>query len=130
MNRSFSERFALLTGVALGALGAHRLEATLAERGMTHAWETGARYHMIHAVALLALASLGRDADVATQRRLGWAAWCWTIGILLFSGSLYPFALGGPHALMYVTPFGGLALLAGWVFVLAAGMAKRSTDAR
>lgn len=107
-----------LTGVALGALGAHRLEAVLTERGMTHAWETAARYHMIHAVALLALAALVRGAEPRVARWFGAAAWCWTIGVVLFSGSLYPFALGGPHGLMYVTPFGGLALLGGWACVL------------
>ena len=72
------QRFSLLaagifgaTGVALGALGAHKLEPLLAERGMSHAWETAARYHMIHAVALLGIAAWqrarGRLSTTAAQ---------------------------------------------------------------
>jgi uncharacterized membrane protein YgdD (TMEM256/DUF423 family) len=129
MSSSMSHRFPLLaaaifglTGVALGALGAHRLEPMLAERGMTRAWETGARYHLYHAIALLALAAL--VAAGRTRPLIRWTAWCWTVGILLFSGSLYGFALGGPHVLVYVTPLGGVALLAGWAGLLIAGLKK------
>jgi uncharacterized membrane protein YgdD (TMEM256/DUF423 family) len=114
-----------LTGVALGALGAHRLEALLAERGMTHAWETGARYHIGHAVALLALAALARNVEPGAASAVAWAARFWSLGILLFSGSLYWFAVGGPHPLVFVTPLGGLALLAGWGCVLVAAWKTR-----
>lgn len=133
MANSPLHRFSLLaagifggTGVGLGALGAHRLEATLAEHGMTRAWETAARYHIVHAVALLGVAALIALPGLSTGAgRLQGAARCWALGILLFSGSLYWFALGGPHPLVYVTPCGGLALLAGWVFVIAAAFARR-----
>ena len=112
-----------LTGVALGALGAHKLEPLLAERGMLHAWETGARYHMMHAVALLGIAAWqqarGRDSGAAL-----WAARLWSVGIVLFSGSLYGLALGGPRWLGPVTPLGGVALLAGWGCVIAMAWAK------
>lgn len=133
MNTPSPERFPLLagglfglTGVALGALGAHRLQPLLAERGMTHAWDTGARYHLIHALALLAIAAFVRSAasSGAYNGRLAWAAACWTLGTLLFSGSLYWFALGGPHPLVYVTPFGGLGLMIGWLFVILAAFSK------
>ncbi len=135
MKTSPPERFPLLAagllgaaGVALGALGAHRLQPLLMERGMTHSWETGSRYHLIHVVALLALAAFLR-AEPAGPRssRLALASGCWTTGVLLFSGSLYWFALGGPHALVYVTPVGGVALIAGWILVIAAALRKSTT---
>jgi uncharacterized membrane protein YgdD (TMEM256/DUF423 family) len=133
MSSSAAQRFPLLasgflglTGVGLGALGAHRLEAFLAEHGMTHAWETGARYHLFHAIALLALAGVAALPNVASGP-LVWAARCWTVGVVLFSGSLYWFAVGGPHPLVYVTPAGGLALLAGWIFVIVAALSKNPT---
>jgi uncharacterized membrane protein YgdD (TMEM256/DUF423 family) len=112
------------SGVGLGALGAHALEPFLSERGMAHAWDTAARYHIIHAVALLAIAVWQRQARGAAARLAGWAARCWTIGIILFSGSLDGLALGGPRWLGPVTPLGGVALIAGWVCLAAAAFAK------
>ncbi|HVU35254.1 MAG TPA: DUF423 domain-containing protein [Opitutaceae bacterium] len=112
-------------GVALGAMGAHALQPLLTERGMAQVWETGARYHIYHAIALLGLAAFLRSStSVAEANRLVWAARCWTLGIVLFSGSLYWFAVGGPHGLVYVTPLGGVALLVGWVFVIAAAWCR------
>src|SRR5262245_15650352 len=94
-----------LTGVAMGAFGAHALRATLAERGMTQAWETGARYHVIHAIAVLAIAGCGRGLATANNTRwLSWSAVLWVVGVLLFSGSLYGLALGGPRWLGPITP--------------------------
>ncbi|PTX91822.1 DUF423 domain-containing protein [Opitutus sp. ER46] len=119
-----------LTGVALGALGAHRLGPLLAQRGMIATWETGARYHLFHAVALLAVAALHRSANASAARRLAVAAWAWAVGVLLFSGSLYWFALGGPRPLVYATPLGGIALLVGWGLVLASAFSKDDTDSR
>lgn len=110
--------------MGLGALGAHALEPFLTERGMVHAWDTAARYHMMHAVALLGLAVWLRQARGAVARRAGWAACCWSAGILLFAGSLYGLAVGGPRWLGPVTPLGGIALIAGWLCVAAAAFAK------
>jgi uncharacterized membrane protein YgdD (TMEM256/DUF423 family) len=115
-----------LTGVAFGALGAHALRDLLLERGMTVAWETAARYHILHAVAVLAAAAWLRQATGAAQRRLGWAAVCWVAGTVLFSGSLYALALGGPRWVGPVTPLGGLVLMAGWLCVAAAALPKES----
>ena len=116
-----------LTGVALGAMGAHALKATLIERGMTAAWETGARYHMFHAVAALgAGAWLAASPSSPRIRLMTWAARLWCIGTLLFSGSLYWLALGGPRWLGPVTPFGGIALMLGWLFVGIVAFGKRS----
>lgn len=112
------------TGVALGAFGAHALRETLLERGMTTAWETAARYQLVHAVALFAAAAWGNTSQDTVQKRLSIASIFWVIGTVLFSGSLYLLALGGPRWLGPITPFGGLALLVGWLGVVAAALSK------
>ena len=114
------------TGVGLGAFGAHALRDFLLERGMTSAWETAGRYQLIHAVVLVAAAAWSRSSQGVVQRRLSLASVCWTVGTVLFSGSLYALALGGPRWLGPVTPLGGLALLAGWLCVVAAALPKES----
>lgn len=126
-----SSRFPLLaagafgaTGVALGALGAHALDAFLASRGMTHAWDSAARYQLFHASALLGASAWLRAASGAGAKRMVWAARCWSVGVLLFCGSLYGLAAGGPRWLGPVTPLGGIALIAGWAWALAAGCAR------
>lgn len=114
-----------LTGVALGAMGAHALRAELTERGMTQAWETGARYHLFHAVALLGVAAWAAAKPLAkSTRALLWAARGWVVGVVLFSGSLYGLALGGPRWLGPVTPLGGIFLILGWFAVLLAALAR------
>lgn len=130
MSATSPQRFPLLaagifgaTGVALGALGAHRLQPLLAQRGMAQVWETGSRYHLMHAIALLGIAAWVKNAPAGpATSRLIWAAWCWSVGIVLFAGSLYWFSVGGPFPLVYVTPVGGIALLVGWLFVIAAAL--------
>ena len=93
------------TGVALGAFGAHALKETLNANGTTATWQTAVLYQLIHAVAL------------ATGPTAPWAGRCWIAGVVLFSGSLYWLALGGPKFLGPVTPLGGLALLLGWALL-------------
>jgi uncharacterized membrane protein YgdD (TMEM256/DUF423 family) len=112
------------TGVACGAFGAHALRDFLLERGTSATWDTAARYQLLHAVALFAAAAWLRFAPAPVQRPVGWAAACWSIGTVLFSGSLYGLAAGGPRWLGPVTPLGGLALLAGWLCVIVAALAK------
>jgi uncharacterized membrane protein YgdD (TMEM256/DUF423 family) len=104
-------------GVALGAFGAHGLRARLDARAL-EIWETAVRYHLLHAVALLALA-LSPQAPA-----LRGPGWLFVAGIALFSGSLYALALGGPRALGPVTPLGGLAFLAGWLWLAKAALAR------
>lgn len=111
------------TGVALGAFGAHALKGLLLERGMTNAWDTAVRYHLLHAVALVALAGWAR-AEPKGGAAAGWAARLWVAGTAVFAGSLYALALGGPRWLGPVTPLGGLALIGGWVCVVVAALAK------
>ncbi len=102
-------------GVALGAFGAHALKATLLINGQLDSWRTAVLYQLIHAVALLALAGW-RDAHGGPNTKV---AACWVAGVILFSGSLYALALGGPSKLLGpITPLGGVALLAGWALLV------------
>ncbi|MBI5382072.1 MAG: DUF423 domain-containing protein [Opitutae bacterium] len=122
--------FSGLLAVALGAMGTHALKPLLTAHGLLEAWHTAVLYHLVHAVALLAV-SLALDAG-ATQlhpRRaagLRAAGVCWLTGIILFSGSLYFMAAFDWRRLGIVTPFGGVALLAGWACLIHAGW-RRST---
>jgi uncharacterized membrane protein YgdD (TMEM256/DUF423 family) len=102
-----------VTGVGLGAFGAHGLKARLGESIGT--WETAVLYHLVHAVALLGVVALLRATPEAALLR--GAGWTLAAGVLLFSGSLYWLALGGPRLLGPVTPIGGLAFLVGWALV-------------
>jgi uncharacterized membrane protein YgdD (TMEM256/DUF423 family) len=104
-------------GVALGAFGAHGLRARLDAQQLA-VWETAVKYHLIHAAALLALA-LSPHAP-----QLRGAGWCFVAGIALFSGSLYALSLGGPRLLGPVTPLGGLALIAGWLWLAKAALTR------
>jgi len=97
--------------VAAGAFGAHALKARLGPE-LLAVFETGARYQLYHALALVA-------AGWASARFPGGAAsaagWLFLAGTLLFSGSLYALALSGVRWLGAVTPLGGVAFLAGWL---------------
>ena len=100
-------------GVALGAFGAHALKASVSPQLVT-TFETGVRYQMYHGLGLLALAwAASRWPD----RGLAPAAWLLLAGTLVFSGSLYLLVLTGERSLGAVTPFGGVALIAGWGLV-------------
>ncbi|HPA90660.1 MAG TPA: DUF423 domain-containing protein [Quisquiliibacterium sp.] len=96
--------------VAAGAFGAHGLRAHVAPE-MLAVFETGARYQMYHALALIAVAWVaGRDA----ARSVRVAGVAFVVGTLLFSGSLYLLALTGIRWLGAITPLGGVAFLVGW----------------
>ena len=106
-------------GVALGAFGAHALRARLSADHLA-VFETGVRYQLVHALALVlvgVLINLAPPVGGAGRRpaRLTNAAgWCFTVGIVLFSGSLYILSITGTSALGVVTPLGGLFFLTGW----------------
>ena len=108
----------LLT-VALGAFGAHALKGVLGP-DLLRIFDKGVDYQGLHSLALLATGLLLREADL---RLLRWAGLAFLLGILLFCGSLYLLALTGQRALGMITPFGGLAFLAGWA-LLALGAWK------
>ena len=99
-----------LLAVALGAFGAHALRGRLSSE-MLSVFEVGVRYHMYHALALLAVgwASSRWPAGPVTA-----AGWLFVAGTVIFSGSLYLLCLTGARWLGAVTPLGGLALLLGW----------------
>jgi uncharacterized membrane protein YgdD (TMEM256/DUF423 family) len=97
--------------VAAGAFGAHALRARL-DLGMLAAFETGARYQMYHALALMGVAWAGTRWP---GRLISAAGWGFVAGTVLFSGSLYAMALTGQRAFGAITPLGGVAFLTGWL---------------
>ena len=99
-------------GVALGAFGAHALREKLSPAAL-QIWNTAVLYHLLHAVALLALGLYARNAGADVRTAAGF----FTAGILIFSGSLYALALSGIKPLGAITPLGGLCLLAGWAWL-------------
>ena len=105
-------------GVALGAFGAHGLRAWLPLQKMT-IFETAVRYHMFHALAMLAVAAAEAQFP-ARAARLNTAGGLFAAGIVLFSGSLYLWALTDVSLFPFITPVGGLALVAGWLAAAAA----------
>lgn len=113
MDRLFLMLGALSGGisVAAGAFGAHALRARVEPR-LLEVFETGARYQMYHALALLAVAwIIGR-----TSSSMGTAAgWLFVAGTLIFSGSLYAMTFTGIRALGAITPIGGVCFIAGWI---------------
>ena len=115
--------FALLS-VAAGAFAAHGLQSTLGEYGIG-IFRTAAAYQMYHALALILVAVM-RHIGLGSEKWLAVAALSFTLGILIFSGSLYVLALSGLTWLGAITPVGGLAFLAGWVAVIVAGVSAKS----
>ena len=114
MRQPVMTRAGLLVGVAgasavlLGAFGAHALQSVL-DMQSRELWHTAVNYHVWHALALALATGLGRG------RSGRFAIAAFAIGIVLFSGSLYALALGAPRWTGIVTPFGGLAFMAGWI---------------
>ena len=100
---------ALATGC--GAFGAHGLKALLTPERL-QLWETAVRYQFFHALGLIGVGLVLRTLDSGALRG---AASLVVAGVVLFSGSLYALALGAPRVLGALTPFGGLAWIAGWL---------------
>ena len=98
------------SAVALGAFGAHGLSEHLQAHDRVATWATAAHYHLVHAVALLAIAALTGSGHTA---RL--ATWLLTIGTVVFSGTLYLLCPTGHKWLGAITPIGGVLLIAGWL---------------
>ncbi len=98
------------TGVALGAFAAHGLKNRLSSEYLA-IFHTGVNYQLVHTLALFAVALLAAHLP---GRLVSWAGGLFCVGIVLFSGSLYVLTLTGVSKLGMVTPFGGLAFLAGW----------------
>ena len=109
-------------GVVLGAFGAHALAGRLSS-DMLAVFETGVRYHFIHAIGLLAVAWA---ASRWPSGLVGVSGWLFVAGIVIFSGSLYLLALTGARWLGAITPIGGLCMIAGWL-ALAVGALRASS---
>ncbi|QJR34162.1 DUF423 domain-containing protein [Gemmatimonas groenlandica] len=108
-------------GVAAGAFGAHALRARLEPR-MLEVFETGARYQMYHAIAMLAAAWIVTRFPGSLANASGWL---FLAGTVLFSGSLYAMALSGIRALGAITPLGGVCFIAGWACLALAATRSR-----
>ena len=108
--------------VVVGAFAAHGLDLSSEAGRKARDWlQTGSQYQMVHALAMLAVASLsgrlGGRLAVAAQA-------LFLLGSILFPGALYSLALGGPRWFGAVAPIGGLALIAGWVSLALAALVK------
>ena len=111
----FAALFGLLA-VVIGALGAHVIDKNLSAEALQRI-ETGLKYHFLHIAALLSvgiLASLHRNFNSYTLKLAGLA---FIIGIILFSGSLYAYAITDNEFYSKLTPFGGLSYMLGWLFL-------------
>ncbi|HLR15274.1 MAG TPA: DUF423 domain-containing protein [Bacillota bacterium] len=99
--------------VALGAFGAHGLEGKISEKALG-AWEKAVTYQMFHTVALFVIGFLMAKMETVS---IMWAGIFFSIGIVLFSGSLYVYATTGVKQLAMITPFGGVFFLIGWIIL-------------
>ena len=122
MDRTFLALGALSAAisVAAGAFGAHALKARLSP-DLLAIFETGARYQMYHAIGI---ALAGWAAARFPGAAASWAGWLFLAGTVLFSGSLYALAISGARALGAVTPFGGVAFIAGWIALAVAALRR------
>jgi len=115
-----------LIGVGMGAFGAHGLKTIISPEMLT-VYQTGVTYQMYHALGLIGVALIHRQAP--DSKLLHWAGWLMFAGILLFSGSLYALALLNHTWLGIITPFGGVCFLAAWLLIaLFATPNIRSSD--
>ncbi len=102
-----------MSGVAMGAFAAHALKKRLDAYALDII-QTATHYQMIHAIAMLVVVALASAGGFQLRAPL----WCFTLGIALFSGSLYALALTGIKPLGAITPIGGVMLLAGWLLLI------------
>ncbi len=107
----------MFLGVGLGAFGAHGLSAYLSKHNLTGTFETAVRYHVYHALALFIAAWVAGKWGGSLPN---WAGGLFTLGILLFSGSLYLMVATRLRWLGAITPLGGAAFLAGWALLALA----------
>ncbi len=103
-------------GVAGGAFGAHALKSRLSEQMLAN-FDTGTRYLLAHAVALLVVGVLASREGAPALAGVGWS---FTVGMTIFTGSLWLMALTNTRWLGAITPIGGTALILGWVLLAMA----------
>jgi uncharacterized membrane protein YgdD (TMEM256/DUF423 family) len=116
-------------GVGLGAFGAHGLKETLARLETAATYQTAVQYHLVHALAILAVGVVGLSAQ--PRPAMAVAGWAFLVGVVVFSGSLYVLSVTGMKWLGAITPIGGVAFLAGWLaLAVAAGGAAPAAVAQ
>jgi uncharacterized membrane protein YgdD (TMEM256/DUF423 family) len=117
----------LITGIILGAFGAHGLKRIIHDQEWLVSFETGVRYQLIHGVAFLSVPFILKHFGFDSR----WAYRLLLLGVLFFSGSLYLLSLrfslvpGSFKVFGPVTPIGGLLLIIGWTILLAGVVRKR-----
>ncbi|PLW70964.1 DUF423 domain-containing protein [Pseudohalioglobus lutimaris] len=107
-----------MLAVTFGAFGAHALRSRLDDYSIG-VFETAVQYHFYHSLALLAVGVIALSQPQTVLLKS--AGWLFLIGIIVFSGSLYVLALTGIKWLGAITPFGGLAFIAGWACLASVG---------
>ena len=117
-----NQKFTLITGaffgmmgVGLGAFGAHALKPLLTQNGRIDTFELAVKYQFYHGLTLLIVGLLMEKFTTASMQ---WSSLSLSLGIILFSGSLYLFALTNKPIFAMITPFGGVLLIAGWALLL------------
>lgn len=130
MNRTYLVLGALSAGlaVALGAFAAHALKMHLLPPALA-TFEVAVRYHMYHALAVLIVGVLAERWQARDSGLLFWSGALFLAGTVLFSGSLYALSLSGVSWLGAITPFGGVAFLAGWGCLAAAALRRPPSSA-
>ncbi len=114
------------SAVAVSAAAAHLLVARLGPVELD--WvKTASHYQMVHAVALFVCAAMVNFSRFRAGVTL--AGFCFLVGVLCFSGSLYAMVITGQKAFAAVTPFGGFALIVGWLSLLWAGLQQIPPEA-
>lgn len=109
--------------VGIGAFGAHGLKPMLEAAGRLETFETAVKYHFYHSLALFGLGILALIKP--EWNKLGLSYWGFTLGILIFSGSLYVLCLSGITWLGAITPLGGVAFILGWIGLFWGGYSKK-----
>lgn len=106
--------FSMLS-VLIGAFGAHALQPLLIENGRLATFETAVQYQIFHSLALLVVGILATKSNAKPLRI---AAWLFSLGIVIFSGSLYILSIFNIPIMGAITPFGGVLFIVGWLFVI------------
>jgi uncharacterized membrane protein YgdD (TMEM256/DUF423 family) len=116
MNRLFLQAGSILgaIGVMVGAFGAHALKAMLTESGRFDTFETGVRYQFYHAIALILVGILSKEF---VSKTINYAGYCFLVGVLIFSGSLYLICFTGINAFGAIAPIGGTLMVVGWLLL-------------
>ncbi|MGD1917431.1 MAG: DUF423 domain-containing protein [Pleurocapsa sp.] len=124
MSRIFLAIAAALGGISviLGAFASHALKDRLSERAL-EIWETGTKYQMYHALALILVSLLlNYLSNSSSSTPLIISGYSFIAGIVLFSGSLYALSLSGIKVLGAITPLGGVAFITGWICLKIAAL--------